>query len=88
MVQGDSRQSKYGIDTDGSIVMNSKDIRAFINISSNFRGISRASVIGSEGRIEWESQFNRTNKLVLFDAKEIDCDFIEFNMKTKGLNMR
>ena len=84
MVQGDSRESQYGIDTDWSIIMKSKNMKAFINISSNFRGTSRSSIIGSEGRIEWESQFNRTNKLVLFDAKGIESDSIEFKYENDG----
>lgn len=63
-----SRISLLGIDTDWQIHAKKGKREAFVNISSNFSGASKASVTGDQGSIEWDSQFNRTNKISLFDA--------------------
>lgn len=83
-IQGENRISKYGIDSDWQIIMKSNDIKAFINISSNFKGNSGASVIGTEGSIVWESQFNRTNKLMLFNAEGIKIDSFVVKYQNEG----
>ena len=36
-------------------------------MSSNFQGHSKAALIGSKGTIEWDSQFNRANRIVRYD---------------------
>ena len=68
-VSGHSRFSQEGYDTDWQINMQfENDITAFVSISSDFGSISKAQVIGTDGSIEWESQFNRTDKIVLYDS--------------------
>lgn len=62
------RKNNLGIDTDWSIVMSRGDTRSIVNISSNFNSASKATVLGTEGSIEWDSQFNRTNHIKWFDA--------------------
>lgn len=57
----------FNVDSDWMINLSSGDVQAFINISSDFNGSSRAALIGSEGSIEWNSQFNRTNTIILYD---------------------
>lgn len=63
-----NRISSLGFDTDWQIQAKKGSREAFVNISSNFSGMSKASVVGDKGSIEWESQFNRTNKISFFDA--------------------
>lgn len=69
------RNSVYGIDSDWAIQLDDGNTRAFINISSDFAGASKAAVIGTEGTIEWDAPFNRTNTITLYDAagKRTDC---------------
>jgi predicted dehydrogenase len=67
-LQYSKRCSSFGIDSDWNISAQNKNIMAFINISSNFASQSKAAVIGEKGSIEWDPQFNRTNKITLFDA--------------------
>ena len=62
------RISTFGVDSDWQISAQNKNVRAFINISSNFSSQSKAALLGEKGSIEWDSQFNRTNKITLFDA--------------------
>ena len=62
------RISTLGVDSDWQIYAKNKNVMAFINISSNFSSQSKAALIGERGSIEWNSQFNRTNKITLFDA--------------------
>ena len=67
-LQYSKRISSFGIDSDWNISAQNKNIKAFINISSNFSSQSKATVIGEKGSIEWDPQFNRTNKITLFDS--------------------
>lgn len=62
-----ARYSEDGIDTDWCINITQENVQYYINISSDFTGTSRASLIGNNGTIEWDSQFNRTNKVYLYD---------------------
>ncbi len=62
-----SRYSADGLDTDWQILASRNGIKAVVNLSSDFGSISKAAVVGANGSIEWESQFNRTNCIKLFD---------------------
>lgn len=62
------RRNGEGIDTDWNIVMSRGDIRAIVNISSDFNSASKATVVGTEGSIEWDAQFNRSNHIKLFNS--------------------
>lgn len=64
---GHTRFSSQGIDSDWSIYMCYDKTQVFINISSNFKSTSKAVIIGTKGSIEWESQFNRTSIITLYD---------------------
>ena len=63
------RKSSYGIDSDWQIHASKAGVDAVVNISSNFGGLSKAAIIGNDGMIEWDSQFNRTNRICLYDKK-------------------
>ncbi len=58
--------SSYGIDSDWQISAKRKGVQAAINLSSDFGSRSKAAVVGKEGFIEWDSQFNRTNCVTLY----------------------
>lgn len=67
-INGINRISSHGIDSDWCIKANRNGISAVVNMSSNFGSLSKAAVIGKKGFIEWDSQFNRTNRVVLYDV--------------------
>lgn len=83
-VEGKSRDSKFGIDTDWQIYLSDGLRKAFINISSNFSSQSKAAVVGKNGTIEWESQFNRTNIITLYDEKGNKIDSQKWNYVHEG----
>lgn len=62
------RKNAKGLDTDWLISASKGTVIASVNLSSNFDSLSKAAVIGSEGYIEWDSQFNRTNRVCLYDT--------------------
>lgn len=62
------RISIHGIDSDWQITARKNDVKAIVNLSSNFGSLSKAAVIGLKGFIEWDSQFNRTNRVTLYDS--------------------
>lgn len=70
-IAANKRISIHGIDADWNIVAEKNGVRAFVNLSANFGASSKAEVIGSNGFIEWDAQFNRTNRVVLYDANGI-----------------
>lgn len=73
------RISSHGIDADWQILAEKDKVNAIINLSSNFGSMSKAAVIGKKGFIEWDSQFNRTNRVVLYDTNgfqlEVFCAY-------------
>ena len=81
-----NRISPFGIDSDWNIYAKKDEVKAFINISSNFESQSKALVIGKKGSIEWDSQFNRTNKITLFDSYGNIIKKFIFNYKHQGFN--
>lgn len=84
LIEGSHRKSKLGIDTDWQIHFSDDKIDAFISLSSDFKSLSKAAVIGDSGVIEWESQFNRTNKISLYDAMGNLKDVYEANYIFEG----
>ena len=74
-----SRISNLNLDTDWQIFFEKNNRKAFISLSSNFSSMSKAAVVGNEGTIEWNSQFNRTNIITLYDMFGIKKD--QFNIK-------
>lgn len=61
------RTSSFNIDSDWQIFAEKQKKKAFISLSSNFSSLSKAVIVGTEGSIEWNSQFNRTNTITLYD---------------------
>ena len=76
-----NRISTLNLDTDWQICFEKDNLKAFISISSNFASLSKAVVSGSEGTIEWNSQFNRANTITLFDKFGIKKDrfFVKYD---------
>lgn len=66
------RRFHNGIDTDWTAIVDKGEISGVINLSSDFESQSKAEVIGTNGSIEWESQFNRTNSIRLYNDRG-DC---------------
>lgn len=66
--------SKYGIDADWQIAAEKSGVKACVSMSSRFGSLSKAALIGSEGTIEWESQFNRTNRVTLYNAEGVQIE--------------
>jgi predicted dehydrogenase len=80
-----SRKSAYKIDSDWMIhLQDDSNVQAFINISSNFGGASKAAIIGSKGCIEWDAQFNRTNTIKLYDESGKLQDLFSTKYKYDG----
>lgn len=63
-----SNVSVHGIDSDWQITISGNDINAMVNLSSDFGSASKAVVIGDKGFIEWDAQFNRTNRIVRYNS--------------------
>lgn len=76
-----SRCSFLNIDSDWGIVLDSPVAKALINISSDFDSLSKAALIGTDGVIEWTSQFNRTNEILCYDkyGRKIDEYCIKYD---------
>lgn len=73
-ISSTKRVSAYGIDSDWQILAEKAGVRAVVNLSSNFGSLSKAAVIGNNGFIEWNSQFNRTNRVDLYDKNGVHVD--------------
>lgn len=81
---GKSRISSHGIDADWQIAAKKKKVQAFVNLSSNFGSLSKAVVIGRKGFVEWNSQFNRTNTVTLYDANGVQVETFAANYEYEG----
>ena len=55
-----------------------------MSLSSDFKGLSKAALIGSKGVIEFEAQFNRTNKIVRYDEYGKLQEVFSVNYKNDG----
>lgn len=78
------RKNDKGMDTDWCIMMIRDNIRAIVNISSNFNSASKATVIGSGGSIEWDAQFNRTSRIKRFNSLNQLQEEVEFEYGFDG----
>lgn len=81
---GYSRESVYEIDSDWLVYMRFRGMQAFVNISSDFQGSSKAAIMGDKGTIEWNSQFNRTNVITLYDASGKLVDQHKYKYEFEG----
>lgn len=91
------RKSSFDIDSDWQIFLEKNGIKAFVSLSSDFASSSKAALVGEEGTIEFESQFNRTNTISLYSkvGKLVDrCSFsyvsdgFEYEIELVGKLMR
>ena len=78
------RNSIHGIDADWAITAENNGIKSFVNLSSDFGSLSKAAVIGTNGSIEWDSQFNRTNCVSLYDANGVKKDYFKVSFMYEG----
>ena len=46
--------------------------------------MSKASVVGKNGFVEWNSQFNRTNTVTLYDANGVQVETFAVNYEYEG----
>lgn len=83
-LSANNRKSSHGIDADWQIVAKRGNVLAFVNLSSNFGSLSKAAVIGQEGFVEWNSQFNRTNTVTLYDANGVQAECFVANYEYEG----
>lgn len=67
VMQRHVRYSSFGIDADWQIYLRNEGAEAYISLSSDYKGDSKAALIGEKGVIEWDAQFNRSNKIVLYN---------------------
>ncbi len=78
------RRSSFGIDADWQICAEKNGVKAFVSLSSNFQGQSKAALIGTKGTIEWDAQFNRTNRIVRYDEKGVQQEVFAVNYQSDG----
>lgn len=83
-LNGNYRISDHGIDADWQISAEKNGVKAVVNLSSNFGSLSKAAVIGKNGFIEWDSQFNRTNRVTLYDASGQKVDTFSASYTYEG----
>ena len=83
-LSGKSRMSSHGIDADWQISAKKGNVQAFVNLSSNFGALSKAAVIGKNGLVEWNSQFNRTNIVTLYDANGVQVETFAASYEYEG----
>lgn len=74
------RRDPEGNITDISLQMGTESRKASLAVTSNFRNESKAVVVGSKGSIEWNSPFNRTNAIILYDlaGNIVDCYSVRY----------
>lgn len=78
------RMSENGLDTDWQISASKNGVKAAVNLSSNFGSLSKAALIGNNGTIEWESQFNRTNSVSLYDVDGFHKETYKIKYRFEG----
>lgn len=86
--QSHARRDANGNDTDWAIIAGRSGKTAVVNISANSHASSTAAVIGDNGMIEWQSPFNRTNKITLHDFQSRDSIFRHFAYSSMGFEFQ
>lgn len=84
IIEFHKRNSSFDIDSDWQVFAERKGRKAFVSLSSDFKGLSKAALIGSKGVIEFEAQFNRTNKIVRYDEYGKLQEVFSVNYKNDG----
>lgn len=83
-VHGAVRKSSFNIDADWQICAEKNGVKAFVSLSSNFQGQSKAALIGTKGTIEWDAQFNRSNRIVRYDEYGKQQEVFTVNYQNAG----
>lgn len=84
VIRSEHQKSTFLIDADWQIYAERAGVKAFVNLSSRFNGTSKAALIGSDGVIEWDSQFNRSNRITLYDKNGYEKEVYSANYKNDG----
>ena len=80
--------SSLGIDTNWMIFGKLQEVRICINISANYNSISKAIIYGSKGAIEFDSPFNRTNRLALLNEKGENTKEFKYKYRFEGFEFQ
>lgn len=78
------RKDCRGLDADWLITAKAEGVQAIANLSNNFKSLSKASLIGTNGVIQFESQFNRTNIVTLYNANGVLIERYKAKYKFEG----
>lgn len=84
VLRKDVRKSLFKIDADWQIFAERNGVKAFVSLSSNYRGASKAALIGTKGVIEFDAQFNRTSRIVQYDEYGIKQEEFEAKYNNEG----
>lgn len=84
MLRREVRKSSFDIDADWQIFAERNGVKAFVSLSSDYKGASKAALIGTKGVIEFDAQFNRTNRIVRYDEYGIKQEEFEADYKNDG----
>ena len=85
VLRKEMRKSVFNIDADWQIYAEREGVKAFVSISSNFKGVSKAALVGNKGVIEFDSQFNRTNRIIRYDEFGRKQEVFTVDYKSGGL---
>ena len=78
-------QNNEGVDLDWQINFSfDSGVVAFLNLSSRFFGKSGACIFGNSGYIEFDSQFNRTNTIRLYDKTNRVIEIFKYKYTNDG----
>lgn len=75
-------------DAEWSIVAGRQGKIAVINLSSNIHSTSGATVIGQTGMIEWDSPFNRSDKVKLYKFASREQASAKFSYRNMGFEFQ
>jgi len=81
---GDCDYDSNGNDINWAVHATKKDINCEIKISSNTDALSKAIIYGEFGKIEWDTPFNRTNKVTLSHENKKRAHSEKFKYKFEG----
>lgn len=84
VVRKEVRKSSFDIDADWQIFAEKNCVKAFVSLSSDFKGTSKAALIGNKGVIEFDAQFNRTNRIIRYDEYGIKQEEFVANFINDG----
>lgn len=79
-----SRKDTEGNISDISIQYETDSCKGILNLCSNLEASSKAVIIGSDGSIEWNSPFNRTNTIRLFNKNGVLSETYSTRYKEEG----